>query len=98
MVYHNSGEVTSSSQCDPVLSAVTLLLKVMTITNERRVVVLGPAPNWELQRVLGELDWRVAGEDNHHDHQVDDHDHVGMLELQILVNTLHHWNISLIFL
>ena len=43
-----------------------------THTNERRVVILGPAADWELQRVLGELDWRVAGEDGDDDNDDDD--------------------------
>ena len=32
----------------------------MLVTNERWIVILGPAPDRELQRVLGELDWSVA--------------------------------------
>ena len=45
-----------------------------THTNERRVVILGPAADWELQRVLGELDWRVAGEDGDDDDDDNDDD------------------------
>ena len=45
-----------------------------THTNERRVVILGPAADWELQRVLGELDWRVAGEDGDDDDDDDNDD------------------------
>ena len=33
---------------------------IKLVTNERRVVILGPAPDRELQWVLGELDWSVA--------------------------------------
>ena len=33
---------------------------IMLVTNKRRVVILGPAPDRELQWVLGELDWSVA--------------------------------------
>ena len=44
-----------------------------THTNERRVVILGPAADWELQRVLWELDRRVAGDDG--DDDDDDNDY-----------------------